>query len=123
MKKTAESDWEVRHRFFKQCRYLQSWSESKINIITESSSIEEFSPNTIILKNFIITMEHVYFIVSGKCKVAQDIQLYEKKLFQGYKEYYLKRSHSNLDLFRDIGTSCKDESLYHDNDIQGSSKT
>lgn len=123
MKKMAESDWEVRHNFFKQCRYLLSWSESKINIITESSSIEEFSPNTIIFKNFMNTKEHVYFIVSGKCKVVQDIQLYEKKLFQGYKEYYLKRSHSDPDLFRDFGTSSKDETLYHDNNNQESSKT
>ncbi|KAI6650182.1 Cyclic nucleotide-binding domain-containing protein 2 [Oopsacas minuta] len=117
MKKMTEQDWEIRHNFFKQFKYMQSWSDSKISIITESSSIEEFSPNTVIFRNF-PKKDHVYFIVTGQCKVVQDIELYEKKLFQGYNEYYLKRSHSNPDLFRDLGAECKDESLYHDNDNQ-----
>ena len=110
MKKMAERDWIIRHEFFKHCRYTETWSDSKINLITESSSIQEFSPNTVILKNF-LKKDHVHFIISGQCKVVQNVQLYEKKLYQGYKEYYLKKSHSYPE---ELGTETHDKSLYYD---------
>ena len=113
MKKMAERDWVIRYQFFKQCKYTEQWSESKINLITESSSIQEYSPNTVILKNS-LKKTHVHFIISGQCKVVQNIQLYEKRLYKGYKEYYLKKSHSYPDLFKDLGTVNYDESLYYD---------
>ena len=114
MKNMAERDWAVRHDFFKQFRYTNTWSETKVNIITESSSIQEFSPNSVIFKDF-TKKEYVYFIVAGQCKVVQIIDLYEKKLTKGYKEYYLKSSHSNPDLSGSCGTDGSDQGVYHDN--------
>ena len=112
MKKMAERDWVIRHQFFKQCRFTKLWSESKISLITESSSIQEFSPNTVIIKDF-LKKDHVHFIISGQCKVVQDIQLYEKRLYKGFKEYYLKKSHSDPDLSKNLVPGDYDESLYY----------
>lgn len=73
-----ESEWQARQNFFQMHPIFQQFEESQLKYLTETSSIEEYSPGSVIMTNLHEPKGCVHFIIKGHCKIVQAIKLSEK---------------------------------------------
>ena len=84
-----EIDWNTRITILQNHPLLADWSETALQTIAESSTLVEYPPNRVIIKDLSQTAltDSIYLIVKGTCKVVQKLKMEE------YIDYEHKERH------------------------------
>ena len=77
-------EWIVKTDCFQKHFLFRGWSVDNISDAIRHSHIRKYNQNTVILDNLCNNTDYVHVIISGSCKVAYEVKMYEEVLNNGF---------------------------------------
>ncbi|XP_065897112.1 cAMP-dependent protein kinase type I-alpha regulatory subunit-like [Dysidea avara] len=80
----SENEWAVKTTYIKSHPLFSTWSASSISDAIEQSHICKYGQNSVVLSDLCNNTDYIYFVMSGGCKVAYEVQMCEEVLKNGF---------------------------------------
>lgn len=84
LKKNSQAEWSTKTVYIKSHPIFSTWPANNICEVIEQSHIHKYSQNTVVLSDLCNSSEFIYFVISGSCKVAYEVQMCEEVLSTGF---------------------------------------
>lgn len=104
LRKNHEMEWGKRMEIIRSHPFFLDWSETALQMVAEGSNIVEYSPNSVIIKDFSHSLDtdSVFLLVKGTCKVALKLKMLEHhKQFSGPSKKLVLPALDNDSAFKD----------------------
>nr|XP_004225769.1 uncharacterized protein LOC101242145 [Ciona intestinalis] len=77
LRRSCEQEWEDKMQMLRSLSFFSNWSKNGLSYINRNCRVVEFPIESIILGDTTETPEHMYFIVSGICKIVKQVTILE----------------------------------------------
>ena len=84
LQKNSQAEWSTKTTYIKSHPLFSTWQAHNICEVIEQSHIHKYSQNTVVLSDLCNSSEYIYFVISGSCKVAYEVQMCEEILSTGF---------------------------------------
>lgn len=92
LSKNNKAEWSTKTSYIKSHPLFSTWPAKPILDAIEQSHICKYAQNTVILNDLCNSTEYIYFVISGSCKVAYEVQMCEEVLSTGFVRVTLPSS-------------------------------
>ena len=82
--KNSQAEWSTKTTYIKSHPLFSTWPANNICEVMEQSHIRKYAQNTVVLNDLCNSSEFIYFVISGSCKVAYEVQMCEEILKTGF---------------------------------------
>ena len=82
--KNSQADWSTKTTYINSHPLFSTWPANNICEVMEQSHIRKYAQNTVVLDDLCNNSEFIYFVISGSCKVAYEVQMCEEILRTGF---------------------------------------
>lgn len=84
LQKNSQAEWSTKTTYIKSHPIFSTWPANSICEVIEQSHVRKYSQNTVVLSDLCNSSEYIYFVISGSCKVAYEVQMCEEVLNTGF---------------------------------------
>ena len=98
LQKNNQEDWSTKTRYIQNHPILSTWPTHSMCEVMDQSKICKYSQNSVVLSDLCNSSEHIYFVISGSCKVAYEVQMCEEVLSTGFIRVTLPSDSDNVQL-------------------------
>ena len=84
LQEKGNEEWAVKANCFQNHFLFHGWSVDNISYAIQHSHVRKYNQNTVVLGNLCNNTDYVYIIISGSCKVAYEVKMYEEVLNNGF---------------------------------------
>ena len=89
----SEKEWAIKTTYIKSHPLFSTWSANSISDAIEQSHICKYGQNSVVLSDLCNNTDYIYFVISGSCKVAYEVQMCEEVLKNGFVKLALMSNH------------------------------
>ena len=98
LQKNSQAEWATKTTYIKSHPLFSTWPAHSICEVMEQSHIRKYSQNTVVVSDLCNSSEYIYFVISGGCKVAYEVQMCEEVLSTGFIRVTLPPDSDNATL-------------------------
>ena len=84
LQKNSQAEWSTKTTYIKSHPLFSTWPAHSICEVIEQSHVRKYSQNSVVLSDLCNSSEYIYFVISGSCKVAYEVQMCEEILSTGF---------------------------------------
>ena len=84
LQKNSKAEWSTKAKYIADDSIFKTWPAHNIREVMEQSHIRKYNQNSVVLSDLCNSSEYIYFLITGSCKVAYEVQMCEEVLSTGF---------------------------------------